>query len=227
MNTLKKRILFPLVAILVCCTLTACGVIQLLGNSSSEDSHITLVKGGSPFAYPDRTYGEAFDAFFDSPSWTYFEGTDDYGESQDIVEFTGKCIYQDVEVEVCLQFILDMDNGSFETSYLSFNDVPQNILMLAGLMEAVFANEDLNTVASSSDDDSYPYLLEFAELCCSDPSALYSDDEDEYNAFIQSVKQSYDEWVAGTDYRYIIIDSTGHLAIDYDVAEAEGIVGLW
>lgn len=44
---------------------------------------------------------------------------------------------------------------------------------------------------------------------------------------VEYAKQDYDRWAAGTDYDFIVIDDTGHLAIDYEIAEAEGIAGLW
>lgn len=81
--------------------------------------------------------------------------------------------------------------------------------------------------ASGTADGDYQYLLEFAALCCSDPSELYNEDGEVDDSYLQSFKEDYDNWAAGTDYHYIVMDNTGHLAIDYDIAEAEGIVGLW
>lgn len=443
MRITKKWGTICLFIVLVCC-LPACGA----GNGGviqKEDPHITAVKAGSPVSYPDKTYGDAFEAFFGSPAWTYFKGSsDDSDETHDVVEFTGYCTYQDVEVKALIQFTLDVEGGTFETSYLSFNDVPQSQLMLAGLIEAAFTNEELEAATnektdtapvvpekqpepqvprteyealyiqaaeryvqaiqesfdwdqaydaglnyqliwhdtsvsdlgyaymdvdgdgtdefflghdsifdmyavsdgelkvilqsgerdeyilypdgiitnqwsasafesgwgfykyaagelvplgsffsdttdgkdillfSATDfrqddgvpgsweelerfekkydgtpleitftplsqlidisepssgsasgepayDPAYPYLEEFANLSCSDPSGIYTDGGDgelDYAA-LEYFKDDYDRWVAGTDYHYIVIDETGHLAIDYDIAEAEGIVGLW
>lgn len=132
MKIQKKHILLTLLAIFSCCILAACG---------GEDPHVTAVKEGSPYDYPNQTYGEEFEDFFASPSWEYFEGsTEDSDEVSDVVEFTGRCTYQGVEVDVLIQFTLDMDDGSFEMTYLAFNDVPQDMIMMAGLMEAVFTD---------------------------------------------------------------------------------------
>lgn len=116
----------------------------------AEDEHVTGVKGGTNSAYPGITYEEAFENFFSTPTWQYFvgtqEGPDDDGDGEpdytvenvDVVEFTGGCLYADVEVTALIQFVLDEEAGTFQPTYLSFNDVPQSMLMLGGLMETVF-----------------------------------------------------------------------------------------
>ncbi|MCD8083408.1 MAG: YARHG domain-containing protein [Clostridiales bacterium] len=102
----------------------------------SEEEHVLAVKNGSPQTYPDYNYGEVFDAFFGSPTWRYFEGEN----GEDVVEFTGWCVYQDVEVEARLQFLLDMENGTFETGAMSFNEVPQTNLITYALIERAFSD---------------------------------------------------------------------------------------
>lgn len=130
MNILKRQSLFFLIAILLCGSLCACG---------NDSFYIDFVKEGYPLSYPDKTYGEAFEDFFSSPKWEYFKGgTDDSDEEYDIVEFTGNCTYQDVEVEALIQFTLDTENDSFDVTYLSFNGVPQTTLVLSALIEAAF-----------------------------------------------------------------------------------------
>lgn len=107
-------------------------------NSIVEDSHVTAVKGGSPEAYPDITYGEAFESFFSNTSWKYFESD----KGKDIVEFTGDCLYADTEVTATFQFELDMEDGTFEIVYLGFNDVPQSILIEYALISKAFESYD-------------------------------------------------------------------------------------
>ncbi|MBR6643991.1 MAG: hypothetical protein IKL28_10090 [Lachnospiraceae bacterium] len=127
---MKKKMLCRVVALLAMCfMLTGCGVIY---NDNNEN--IQFVKEGTNSAYPGTTYGEAFDDFFSSPRWSYFEA--DTGE--DVVEFTGGCYYNDVKVDALMQFTLDKSAGTFEVTYLSFNDVAQNKLMIAALLEKVF-----------------------------------------------------------------------------------------
>lgn len=98
-----------------------------------EDAHITMVRDGHPEAYPDITYGEAFHAFFKNPEWKYFKSED----GRDIVEFTGGMTYLDQEVEGLFQFVIG-DESSFTTECFAMNEIPQNNLMLYGVLAKVF-----------------------------------------------------------------------------------------
>lgn len=104
--------------------------------TDKDDEHVLAVKNGYPESYPDITYGNAFDEFFSSPTWKYFKA--DSGE--DVVEFTGHCTYRDENVKARLQFILDMEEGSFSNGALSFNDVPQAQLITNILLNKVFTS---------------------------------------------------------------------------------------
>lgn len=119
---------------------------QMENIADSEEEHVLSVKNGYLEQYPENPIGEAFDNFFGSPTWKYFKGTDTGGNGEsindtehnvDVVEFTGYCTYQDVEVKARLQFILNED-GTFTTGALSFNDVPQSQLITAAMMEKIF-----------------------------------------------------------------------------------------
>lgn len=100
----------------------------------ATDEHVQFVKNGYPAEYEGYSYGDAFDAFFSSPTWKYFEAN----TGEDVVEFTGYCTYMDEEVKARFQFILDMDGGTFEAGALSFNDVPQNNLIKVALIQKAF-----------------------------------------------------------------------------------------
>lgn len=138
----------------------------------SRDSHVQGVKNGYPFDYPDQTYGEAFEEFFSYPTWKYFVGTKegpdedgdgkpDYEEKNvDIVEFTGYCMYQDTEVKALVQFTLDPGENTFEATYLSYNDVPQNMLMLYDLLDTVFTGDD----AMGTDTETQEKIVETDEM---------------------------------------------------------------
>lgn len=131
--------------------------------ADSQDSHVLGVKNGHPFDYPDQTYGDAFEDFFSYPTWKYFvgtkEGADEDGDGKpdyeeknvDIVEFTGYCTYLDTEVKAQMQFTLDEESDTFEVTYLSFNDVPQNMLMLYGLLDTVFAEGEADVNAEPNE----------------------------------------------------------------------------
>ena len=158
----KKSYWLLFLTAILCC-LSACGEKDTTGQDTGrqkeekEDRHITFVKEGSPLAYPDQTYGEAFETFFVGPTWEYFEGsTEDSDEVSDVVEFTGYCTYEGVKVLALVQFTLDMDDRTFEATYLSFNDVPQTELMLLALIDAAFTNEDLDTAVNTASEPDTP-----------------------------------------------------------------------
>ena len=100
----------------------------------SQDEHVLAVKNGYPQSYPKCTYGNVFDEFFGSPTWSYFKA--DSGE--EVVEFTGYCMYRDAEVKARLQFILDADGNTFSTGALSFNDIPQENIVIMSLIDTAF-----------------------------------------------------------------------------------------
>lgn len=104
--------------------------------ASSTDEHVAGVKNGYPAAYPAITYGQAFDEFFSSPTWTYFRSD----SGQDVVEFTGWCTYQEAEVKARLQFILSGDGKTFSQGALSFNDVPQSDLITSIMICKAFSD---------------------------------------------------------------------------------------
>jgi len=111
--------------------LFAIGIVEM---KKEEKKYIQFVKSGSPDLYPDITYEEAFHAFFDKPHWKYFEA----GTGEDIVEFTGNCLYYDAKVKATIQFVLDYKNNTFELKYLDFNDLAQNEWEAYGMITTVF-----------------------------------------------------------------------------------------
>lgn len=134
-------IVVPIIIILALLLFGGHGADQVMGIAQSNDEHVLGVKYGTPYDYPDITYGEAFEAFFGSPTWTYFKGTrEGSDEEYDIVEFTGTCLYQTVKVTARIQFTLSQDGQTFEATYLAFNDVPQTNVLLYGLIEKAFSD---------------------------------------------------------------------------------------
>ena len=113
--------------------------------ADKEDENVLSVKNGYPENYPDVTFGDAFDNFFGSPTWKYFEGEN----GEDVVEFTGYCTYQEVEVKARLQFILNGD-GTFTSGALSFNDVPQSSLITSAMLEKAFEQYRQNNLANDN-----------------------------------------------------------------------------
>ena len=141
------------IVILLLCSILLVGCSSETGqnkvdNNIFENEFVKSVKNGTSFTYPEVTYAEAFHSFFANPTWRYFNGTQDgpdedgdgtpdyYVENVKVVEFTGSCTYLDVEVEALIQFVVGEE--TFEAEYLSFNDVPQNMIMLNALIEKAF-----------------------------------------------------------------------------------------
>lgn len=131
----KKKII--LLAGIVIVLILAIGAVV---SSGSKNKYVELVKTGSPLSYPDITYGEAFDSFFSDPTWTYFEFTDE----KDVVEFSGGCTYQGNEVTATIQFILDVEEGTFSAEYFDMNNVPQTDLATAAIITTVFEDYQNN-----------------------------------------------------------------------------------
>lgn len=115
-----------MLAFAVCIVLAGCSEEDLLDQAAnivhSDDEHVLAVKQG-----PDDDG----------------DGEPDYTEDNvEIVEFTGRCTYKDVEVKALIQFTLNQDDDTFEATYLSFNEVPQSDLILTVLLEKAFSEGD-------------------------------------------------------------------------------------
>lgn len=111
---------------------------QIENAADSDNPYVLAVKGGYPEDRPDQLYGDAFEAFFASPTWTYFMS--DTGEH--VVEFTGTMMYMDTEVKARIQFIVDDETDTFEVGALSFNEVPQTELIKLSVLAKVFEEGD-------------------------------------------------------------------------------------
>ena len=151
-----KKVLSLMMVFIIAATLCACGVaVEQTGSTEEstsdeqneikeytqdENEFVLGVKGGSPNSYPDISYEEAFGFFFSNPTWRYFEGTrEDDDNTYNVVEFTGGCLYEDVEVTVLIQFTISEDFKTFDGTYFSMNDVPQPLTELDALIESAFS----------------------------------------------------------------------------------------
>jgi hypothetical protein len=110
---------------------------QVSNIRDKDEPHVLSVKNGYLQDHPEKSLGDAFQSFFGDPTWRYFKAT----TGEDVVEFTGFAMYEKTRVKALLQFVLK-ENQSFEVGALSFNDVPQNELIKAQLMNAVFNPSD-------------------------------------------------------------------------------------
>lgn len=128
--TKKKKLWIPVIVVGM---LLAAMVFGMLVQSEANE-YLHIVRQGSPLDHPNQTYEEAFRMFFKDPKWSYFVSED----GENVVEFRGKCLYLEQEVSALIQFIVDGETGYFQMHYLSLNEVPQNVLIMASLIEAAF-----------------------------------------------------------------------------------------
>lgn len=142
----RKIYLVLLVVILLVCSACSNASVKNAGEEvkdtvadamDSNNKYVQMVKNGYREKNPDLSYDKAFSAFFGTPRWKYFKGEG----GKDVVEFTGDCMYQDSAVKARIQFAVDEKNRSFEAVYLAFNEVPQNKIILATLIEKAFTYE--------------------------------------------------------------------------------------
>lgn len=124
-------------------------VIAIAGIASSGDSgssgssgssyvptinpYVSMVKNATHSTY-GITYGNAFENFFSNTDWSYFTSTD----GLNVVEFEGDFYYSNSPATAKIQFVVDVEGGTFSAQYLSINDVSQSRLMLATLIQKVF-----------------------------------------------------------------------------------------
>ncbi|MGN1410365.1 MAG: hypothetical protein ACI4XJ_09330 [Eubacteriales bacterium] len=238
---MKKTIFILLATLLLLtgCENTSDITDQVVNVAQMLDENVVSVKNGTNSNYPDITYGEAFEAFFAQPAWKYFEGTqegedidgdgapDTEAKTVDVVEFAGYCIYQDVEVKALIQFILDKDAGTFSAEYLSFNEVPQNMLVLGALIDKAFetaaAGNEETSVSTESVDSSKNLIGTFTQVGLYDHEAyayldpeyiptiyLYDDYTFEFHCnFYEGMKVYEGSWQVteddvSADYRFMV-----------------------
>ena len=142
---MKKLMLISSILILVLCTACSSSVVDSIGkdvedtiahSQSANDKYVQMVRNGYPSSHPSVNYEQAFTSFFGSPQWKHFKAED----GREVVEFTGDCTYQDTPLKARVQFVVNEQQGTFETAYLAFNEVPQNKLILAALIEKAFSS---------------------------------------------------------------------------------------
>lgn len=106
-----------------------------LRSGDSTDKYIEMVKTGTLVAYPQKTVGEAFDAFLGNPKW-------ESGISEDgtrFVNVTGKILYYDQETDIVVQFVIENDKTeSFSYYACELNGDSQDDLFFFELLEAIY-----------------------------------------------------------------------------------------
>lgn len=104
------------------------------GEDAENDKHIQTVKQAQPEDFPGCSYGEAFEEFFSSPAWKYFESTD----GRDVVEFTGECMYAGARTKARMQFIVNRTNSVVTTGALYYDNTPQSTKIITESLNKIF-----------------------------------------------------------------------------------------
>lgn len=100
-----------------------------------EDYYVQLIKTATPTDYLDKTYGEAFDDFFNNPHWAYVEM-----DGEQIIDFTGQCTYDGEDVNCEIMFKLDMQEGTFEVKYYEFDGNEQDLNDWPSILDTIFTS---------------------------------------------------------------------------------------
>lgn len=95
-----------------------------------------MVKESSPADYPDRTYGEAFENFFDDPVWQYL---DDDGEKY--IWFLGQCQVNGQVSNCEVHFQLDLENGRFRVVYYEVDGKEKPLENWPSVLATIFETE--------------------------------------------------------------------------------------
>lgn len=120
-----------MIGVLVLLVVVFMGVV---GVFNGDEKYVEAVKSGHPVAYPDITYEEAYNSFFDSPKWKYLK-TDD---GLDIVQFDGECTYDGEPAHMVVQFKVNVSSGDFDIYAMELDDNPQSILDIAVIQSVIF-----------------------------------------------------------------------------------------
>ena len=98
-----------------------------------KDKFIQTVNHAHPESFSGCTYGKAFDEFFTSPQWDYFESTN----GQDVVEFTGECMYAGSPTKARMQFTVS-SSSVVTTGALYYNNAPQTTKIITESLNRIF-----------------------------------------------------------------------------------------
>ena len=110
-----------------------------------DDEYVSRVKSGHFEMTPNIPIGDAFARFFGDPEWKSFESTD----GQRVVEFKGKCTWQDKPAICRMQFIIKGDN-SFETGAVSINDNNLTVLETSLIMAKILRDSASDSPVDSA-----------------------------------------------------------------------------
>lgn len=114
-----KRVI-GVVLTLILCIVAFCS--SGIGKEASElpDERVDFIKSYEIPSDSSVTFGELFDEKFDKGKWEGFTSVDEL----EVVQFTGKILYEQHYREVTIQFVLSEDLSSYELWYIGIEDMP-------------------------------------------------------------------------------------------------------
>lgn len=120
----------------------AVAVVNIFG-----DTAVSGVKNGHPQLYPDITYGEAFDFYFNSGEWSSFVSDTD----KTVVEYEGKVGDKDNESTILFQFVLSEDGESFSVEYIEVDGIGMADWVASLCILAIFDDYEKGIKGDSSE----------------------------------------------------------------------------
>ncbi len=106
--------------------------------TTKDHEHVQQIKTAKLPGYEKVTIEEAFHKFFKNPKWKYFVSED----HEEIVEFTGNCVYQEQEVKAKIQFVLNKEDQTFKLKAMALNDIAQNELITAAMLQSIYDGDN-------------------------------------------------------------------------------------
>ncbi len=85
------------------------------------------------------------------------EENSEEADTIEVVEFTGKCMYDNQEVKAVMQYTISDDEKSFELTYFAFNKIAQNLFVYSALFDNAFESyqeKHMNEIESEMENSS-------------------------------------------------------------------------
>ncbi len=125
-------------------------IAALLFIGCGESKEVQIVKNGHLNSHPEKTIGEAVDNFVGNPKWESGIGADGETKGKTLVNVRGKMMFMGKEVTGALQYIVNTKESTFEINAFEINEVPQNMFILAGLIEKMYESNPKKAALTDS-----------------------------------------------------------------------------
>lgn len=171
-----KKLLLLIICVVL---LSGCSLVDSISrkiDSSDSDTvqtpqdYISAVKNAL-IKDTSYTYEAVFNKFFDNPKWKHY--TDE--ESQQIVEFTGNCVYNKQTVQAEIHFMITTETDNYikcKVNYLGFDNVSQPLSKMTDLLQKAVDKYENKPESTNIQQNKYDYLIsdssyDYIENCVS------------------------------------------------------------